>query len=263
MSAAPNPMEPRLITTKSRGTMIKVPDATPGLLMVNGNQKPFTLEGVWKSPVAPAPNMTVEVEFDADNNIHSITVVDSAQLARERFHELSGKIGGKFDDLARNQGKDVVPILKEYLDKLRARMGTVALGAVVFLWLAWFFLPGYSADLGFLGHKSYTLWEFLGLNLSPDGRIEISHGLWGMLGIVCIAAPFLAPFIKDPRAKFANAAPLIYAIIAIPIARSSIVKLLAIPGMDTGPGVSMQWGTYLVLLACLVLAASIRKRLPG
>jgi hypothetical protein len=39
-----------------RSTIVKVPDASPGLLFLNGQQKPFTLEGVWKSPVAPAPN---------------------------------------------------------------------------------------------------------------------------------------------------------------------------------------------------------------
>ena len=30
----------------ARGTIIKTPDATPGLVMVNGAQKSFTLEGV-------------------------------------------------------------------------------------------------------------------------------------------------------------------------------------------------------------------------
>ena len=41
--------DPRL-----RGTIVKVPDPGPGLLVVNGQQKQFTLEGIWKSPVAPA-----------------------------------------------------------------------------------------------------------------------------------------------------------------------------------------------------------------
>jgi hypothetical protein len=41
------------MTTQLRGTIIKTPDSSPGLLVVEGQQKTFTLEGAWKSPVAP------------------------------------------------------------------------------------------------------------------------------------------------------------------------------------------------------------------
>ena len=57
-----------------RGTIVKVPDANPGLLFFNGQQKPFTVEGVWKSPVAPAPNMTVDVAVDGAGAITALTV---------------------------------------------------------------------------------------------------------------------------------------------------------------------------------------------
>ena len=62
---------------KIRGTIVKVPDATPGLLFVNGQQKSFMLEGIWKSPVAPALNMTVDVELDAAGAVTGVAVVDS------------------------------------------------------------------------------------------------------------------------------------------------------------------------------------------
>jgi hypothetical protein len=70
---------------KVRSTVVKVPDATPGLLFLNGQQRPFTLAGVWKSPVAPAPNMTVDVDLDGAGTIEAITVVDTQQLAKERL----------------------------------------------------------------------------------------------------------------------------------------------------------------------------------
>lgn len=38
---------------KVRGTIVKVPDTSPGLLFVNGQQKSFTLEGVWQSSSSP------------------------------------------------------------------------------------------------------------------------------------------------------------------------------------------------------------------
>ena len=49
------------VVLTSRGTVIKVPDATPGLVIVKGVQKSFTLEGLWRSPVAPAPQDVVSL----------------------------------------------------------------------------------------------------------------------------------------------------------------------------------------------------------
>ena len=260
MSAAPNPAGPQLVTTKSRGTIVKVPDATPGLLMVNGNQKTFMLEGIWKSPTAPSPNQTVDIEIDASGTIAAITVVDAGQLAKEKFNELSGKLSGKLGEFAQGQGKEGANIAKDQLKNLAARMGTVMLVSAVALWIAWFFLPGYKLDLGFLGSKTYTIWEFLGLNLEQVGTIEISHGFWSMLGILCILVPFIAPFVKDPRAKFANALPLVYSVIAIYAQRSSVIKAFEGPGVtDAASALSMQLGGYIVLLATLVVATRALK----
>ena len=260
MSAAPNPAGPQLVTTKARGTIVKVPDATPGLMMVNGNQKQFTLEGVWKAPVAPAPNQTVEVETDAAGNIYAIAVVDSAQLARAKFNQLSGKVSGKLGEFAQGQGKNGANVAKHYLSQLATRMGTVTLVSAVGLWIAWFFLPGYKLDMGFLGSKTYTIWEFLGLDLERVGQVEISHGFWAILGVLCLLVPFVAPFVKDARARFANALPLVYSVIAIYGQRSSIIKAFEGPGVnDAASALSMQIGGYVVLLAAAVIAARALK----
>ena len=259
MSAAPNPAGPQLVTTKSRGIIVKVPDAIPGLMMVDGNQKQFTLEGIWKSPVAPAPNMTVDVQVDASGAIAAITAVDSRQLAKEQFDKLSGKLG----EFAHGQGKEGANVALDYLKSLSARMGTVMLVSAVALWIAWFFFPGYKLDLGLFGTKTYSIWEFLGLNLEQNGTIEISHGFWSMLGILCLLAPFVAPFVKDQRAKFTNVLPLVYSLIAIYAQRSSIIKTLELPGVtDVASGVSMQFGGYVVLAAGALLSARALKN-PG
>jgi len=63
---------------RMRGTVIKVPGSTPGLILVNGQQKTFLLENVWLSPVAPMANMTVEVSTDASGSIAAMTVVDAS-----------------------------------------------------------------------------------------------------------------------------------------------------------------------------------------
>ncbi len=111
----------------ARGTIIKVPDASPGLLFVNGEQKSFTLGGVWKSPVAPAPNMIVDVELDASNSVVSITQVDLHQARKEQMSHASA--------VAQEQGKHAAELAKKGFGELVARMGIVALAATVLLWI--------------------------------------------------------------------------------------------------------------------------------
>jgi hypothetical protein len=235
-----------------RSTIIKVPDASPGLLMVNGQQKSFTLERVWRSPVAPAPNMTVDVELDPSGAIAGITAVDTRRLATERLDEIGRQLG-KF---AHGPGAEGAALAQRSLGDLAGRMGVVALGAAVVLWIAWFFVPGYKVGGGFMGSQTFSVWQFIGLDLQQtnSASIEIHHGLWALLGILCIAAPFIAPFVKDPRARFANALPLVYALIAIFAQRSAIIKLVSMPGVDASSMLSMQLGSYVVFAAGAVLA---------
>jgi hypothetical protein len=232
------------------GTIIKVPDASPGLLIVDGQQKAFTLERVWRSPVAPAPNMSVDVELDASGAVAGITAAGPGRLATDSLNT----IGRKLDELAHGPGKDGAELAKRSLSQLAARMGTVALIAAAVLWIAWFFVPGYKLELGFLGSETFSLWQFLGLDLQQAGSIEIHHGLWALIGLVCISTPFIAPFVKDPRARFANALPLGYSLIAIFAQRSSIIKLVSLSGVDASSVLSMQIGSYLVLAAGAVIA---------
>src|ERR1700689_4716837 len=101
-------------TGSPRGTIIKVPDATPGLLLLDGRQYAFTLEGVWRSPVAPAPNQAVIVELDSTGALVSITVVDQAHVAKEKLAEMS--------DVAQEKGKVVAAQIQSGIGALAARM---------------------------------------------------------------------------------------------------------------------------------------------
>src|ERR1039457_3766749 len=121
---------------KVRGTIIKVPDASPGLLFVNGEQKSFTLGGVWQSPVAPAPNMIVDVQLDASNSVAAITCVDHSQARKEQLSHAGAR--------AQEQGKHAAELAKKSFGTLGARMGIIALAATVLLWISWFFLPAVS-----------------------------------------------------------------------------------------------------------------------
>jgi hypothetical protein len=258
MSAAPLP-RPKLVTTKVRGSIIKVPDATPGLLMIGTNQKQFTLEGVWRSQTAPSANQTVDVELDDAGNIAGISVVDPAQLAREKFTDISNRVSGALGDISKSPG---AASAQEILRKIVGRIGVVTLGATALLCISLFFMTGYKLDLGFIGSQSYSLWDFVGLNMNASlgGAPEVSHGFWGFIGILCILAPLIVPFIGNPLAKFGNALPLVYLAIAILVEKSAISKVLQPAGApDTGLGFTMQFGGYLALVCALVLAAMILK----
>ena len=244
---------------KVRGNIIKVPDSSPGLLFVNGQQRQFTLEGVWKSPVAPAANMTVEVEFDGAGSLTSISVVDAQQIAKEKLNQFSG--------VAQEQGKVAAELARQGVGALAARMGKVLLGATVVLWIAWFFLPAVSLH-SFIDSKSFTLWEFLGLDLANPLRQIISHGFFSLIGLVAIAAPIAAPFLRHPRAKFLNALPLAYLLLVPLKVRWDISEAAGKDGAEIAlklmsEVISASFGTYVLFIAALVLAVQVLKARPS
>ena len=56
----------------------------PGLLMIEGRQYWFCLDGVWKSEIPPKPGLTVDVKLDHVGRILAITAVSDSQLAEEQ-----------------------------------------------------------------------------------------------------------------------------------------------------------------------------------
>jgi hypothetical protein len=192
--------------TRTRGTIIKVPDTTPGLLIVNGQQLPFTLEGLWKSPVAPAANMSVDVELDSGGSVSAVSAVDAQQIARERLEQFGG--------IAQQQGKVAAEMARQGVGAMAARMGTPSLVAAVAVWIAWFFLSAVNINF-FAASRSVTFWEILGLNLQNPFDMTGSHGLFSLIGLLAIAAPFARPFVTHPRAGLLNALPLLFIVTAV------------------------------------------------
>jgi hypothetical protein len=196
------------MTSQLRGTIVKTPDSSPGLLVVEGQQKNFTLERVWKSPVAPSLNMAVDVELDAVGSITGLTAVDPQRAAREKLERIGGA--------AQMRGKEAAVMAQQGVGALVARMGKVALAATVVLWIAWFFMPFLTVGQ-IVGARAITFWDFLALELTnevaPLQLVLRSHGLLSILGLAALAAPFAAPFVRRPRAKFLYAMPLAYLIL--------------------------------------------------
>jgi len=155
--------------------------------------------------------------------------------------------------------KDMAKLAQQGISALTERMGKVALGVAVVLWIAWFFLPGVKLDLGFMGAKSYTFWEFLGLDLSGPPPFSIDHGFFSLLGLVAIAAPFAAPFIRDPRARFLNVLPLAYVVIASLALRWNIGRAAGPMQPEILDSISARFGSYLLVIASLALSVQAFK----
>ena len=192
--------------TRLRGTIIKTPDNSPGLLIVDGQQKRFTLENVWKSPVAPAVNMPVDIEFDGAGSIAGLTSVDPQKEARGKTERIGG--------VAQETGKDATAIASQGASTLLARIGKVTAVATVILWIAWFYLPALTVAVPFLGPRTFTAWEILSLDLNNQLTIVPgSSGLLNILGLVALAAPLAVPFMRHPLAKFLYAMPLAFVLL--------------------------------------------------
>lgn len=58
------------------------PRIGPGLLIVEGQQFPFSMPGAWRSEQPPAPGMPVEVEFGSAGEILAILPVSEVQIAK-------------------------------------------------------------------------------------------------------------------------------------------------------------------------------------
>jgi hypothetical protein len=67
-----------------RGKILRDPHVGPGLLMLEGQQHQFFLEGVWKSDVPPKTGLVVEVELDSLGKVVAITAVPESQIAKEQ-----------------------------------------------------------------------------------------------------------------------------------------------------------------------------------
>jgi hypothetical protein len=235
-----------------RGTILKVPDTTPGLLFLMGEQRPFTLERVWKSPTAPAVNTAVDVELDSAGAITSITLVDSKQMSKEQLSQLGA--------VAQERGKEAAKLAQQGVGALAARMGKVALGIGVLVWVAWFFLPAASVSGGPVGSMSFTFWSLLGIDFNDPSSMAggSSYGPFAFLGLIAIAAPFAAPFLRVPWSKYLNVAPFAYVVIAVIMITVQINKAFGDLGGGPSP-FSWSWGVYVLGLAALGLGALALK----
>ncbi len=75
---------------RKRGKVLREPSSTAGLVIVEGQQYWFSLDGLWKSEGPPQPGEVVDVDFDSDWRILAIAAVPESQLAKEQADAAAG-----------------------------------------------------------------------------------------------------------------------------------------------------------------------------
>jgi hypothetical protein len=244
-----------------RGKVLRDPNAGPGLLMVEGQQYPFALEGVWKSEIAPKPGQVVEVTFDTTTGqIAGITAVPESQLAKEQA-EVALKA-------AKEKGGEI-------FGQIVAKVGMPNLVAGLVLFIAWFFLNAVVVTVPFGGKMEVTFWQVLGV-LNASNIIEVlgsnlhgSAGIYGLFAVICLAGPFIQYFWKDKRAALGGLLPLVFMVIVGIMVHNSISNAMGpMPsgGMyadmqreaqaEMSKAISYGMGIYLAVLAGLYFAGA-------
>jgi len=182
-----------------RGKILRDTSAGDGLLMVNGKQLPFRLEGLWLSPVAPKANMTVEIDLDDSGGIRGITAVDDTQLAKEEAQRAVHAM--------RDKG------LQGWA-ALTARVSKPVLIAVAALLVGWFAFDVVGVQLYANNRLGLTFHQLLGALGGRDVMSALQYsgsGKTGFHSLVLLAAALapLAPYLLTHRhASWGLMAPL-------------------------------------------------------
>jgi hypothetical protein len=250
-----------------RGKILRDTSVGNGLVVVDGQQYPFMLEGTWRSEVPPAVGMTVDVEINDAGQIVSLLVVQDSQLTKE--HAQATLIAAK--------GKGA-----EIFSGIVARVGAVNLAAILLLIIAWIWLSAVSIQSP-AGAMSFTFWQLLGFINAKNaldvfmqaGTGSYSTGIYGLLAFLCLLGPFVRYFWKDKLAVLGGVLPLLFMLIVGLIAHSSLNSAMGVgagaAGVDPNDpmvkemtqqvtqAISIGVGVYLSVLLCLYFAAMAVK----
>src|SRR5258708_1220770 len=197
---------------KLRGKVLREPNAGPGLMMVEGQQYKFSLDGVWKSETLPKPGLDVDVDLDQNLQILAITAIPESQIAKEQAEKAMAKAKEKGGELFR---------------KVVAKCGAPALVAAALLILGRLVLATVSVQMPLVGKLDLTFWQVLGfVNANNslealDRSGETSSGFYGLFALIALAGPFVHHLWKDNRAVLGGWAPLVFMVIVGIMARGS------------------------------------------
>ena len=216
-----------------RGKVLRDPHFGPGLLMVEGKQYPFLMEGLWRSEVPAKPGLAVNVDFDTSGKLNGITAVPQSELDQERA--ALAQAGGRSRVFDRKAGVGSV-----------ARV--VATGAIV---ACWFFLTAVSIHPPFFGNLDLSFWQVLGY-LNTGSSLQLlelpgnpDSGVFGFLAILVLTGPFLHYLWKDQRALLGGILPLSFmTLVAYRVGAVIHAVSAQLPALYPGPEADLRYGVF-------------------
>lgn len=195
-----------------RGKILRDTSIGPGLLVADGKQYPFSLEGMWKSELPPRVGMTVQVAFAGDDISH-LEPVPEAQLAREQADLALAA--------ARTNGARLA-------NGLVAALGLPMLLAMGALFIGWFVLNTVSVNVGPGFQVGMSFWKLLAVLNTPLTSLDSlgagggSSGIYGVLAAAALLAPLASLWWRDPRAHLGGAMPLLFMIVVFAIGYNNV-----------------------------------------
>jgi len=245
-----------------RGRVLRDPHMGPGLLMVEGKQYPFLMEGLWRSEVPAKPGLVVNVDFDTQGNLNGITAVPQAQLDAEKAASVRTR-------------PMVTSALFEGFE-MGSRSFT-RLAATGLLLASWLFLSAVSVHLPFFGKLDLTFWQILGyLNAGNIGQMSDlagspDSGVFGFLAILVLAGPLLPHVWRDRRAWLGGLLPLAFMVLVAlwidadlhdAFAQQTNVAHQSAPS-SVFSAISMGFGTYVSASLAIYFAVLSAKQWMG
>ena len=236
-----------------RGKILRDPTNGPGLVIIDGQQHTFPMEGVWRSASLPQPGTVVDVEFNVEGAVCAVTAVSESQLAKEQTERAMA--------MAKEKGSALA-------SSAIAQFGMPTLIATGALLVGWFFLAAVTVDGGFVGKISFTFWHVLSL-LNASNVMEAlqsmsthgSAGFYGFLAIVALVGPFVGAFWKDKRAALGGVLPLLFMLMVALLVRNSLgsatngapAEMAAQMRSEIMKQISLGLGTWVSLIAAAYL----------
>ncbi len=245
---------------RKRGKILRDTSAGPGLLMAEGQQYSFPLEGVWQSETPPRPGLVVDVDLGEDEVVRAVTAVPESQIAKEQAEQALAAARAKGGAIA---------------SSIVARFGISTLVAVSLVILGWFFLSTISYNAGFAGKMDFTFWRilaFINSGNTLEGLSTLqgngSAGFYGLLAILSLAGPFIGYAWKDKRALLGGSLPLLFMLLVAVLVRKALVgmtsgapsELMDMARNEIMKQISVGMGAYLSVLAALYLAFNSVKK---
>jgi hypothetical protein len=222
--------------------------------MVEGRQYPL-MENLWRSEVRAKPGLAVNVDFDPNGNLRSITAVPESQMNGEQEKVAPGGFG--IGTLAHEDAALGIALLLQF-------------SAAMLLLVSWCSLTALSIHLPFSGTVEITFWQVLGY-LNAGGLRQISEiaatpdaGVLGFVAILVLAGPLVHFFSADRRAALGGFLPLGFILSVAYMAYSNLRGIASEQATrfprESFSGVSIGFGTYVFVSLAIYMAVLSAKQ---